>query len=108
MIRRDWLTLALIKAIKIYHPNAEGVIVRNINNSYCRDIDTCRDNCKILFPVGCVFASRKQLEQAIQHFSKGWKALTVFYNQAMHASRGHAKLNLDNMDALLVVLKETP
>ena len=44
MIGRDWLTSALVKYIEVYYSKAEGFIVRSINNSCCRDIDTCRDN----------------------------------------------------------------
>ena len=32
----------------------------------------------------------------------------VFYDQAIHTSRRHVKLNLDDMNTLLVILKETP
>ena len=32
----------------------------------------------------------------------------VFYNQAIHASRGRVKLNLDGMNVLLVIPKQTP
>ena len=76
MVVRYWLPLALIKDIGVNYPNTEDLIVCNINDSCCRDIDTYRDNRKMLFPVGRVFATCRQLEQAIQHFSNGWNALT--------------------------------
>ena len=61
----------------VYYPKSKDLIVRTFDNSSITDIDICRDNCKKLFPIGRVFVSTKQLEQVIQYFSKGWKALTT-------------------------------
>ena len=70
MIGKDWLTSALKKDLEVYYLKAEDLIFCNINKSCCRNIDTCRDNYKIVFPVSRVFASWEQLEQDVQHFSK--------------------------------------
>ena len=41
------------------------------------------------------------------HYEHTCKLSEVFYNQTIHVSRGNVKLNIDGMDALLVILKET-
>ena len=56
------LTPALKIDIEVYYPKAEDLITRNINKPCCRDIETYRENCKMLFPMGRVFASWKPLE----------------------------------------------
>ena len=42
------------------------------------------------------------------HYEHTFELSKVFYNQASHVSHGYVKLNLDGMNASLVILKETP
>ena len=92
LARKEWITGGLMNEIQMLFPNNKTIDKRNGNE---RDRDAFALNAAKLFPVGRIFASNKQLEQAAELFCNAWavkkthpgKYIGCFYGKSIHSHK---------------------
>jgi hypothetical protein len=92
----DWMTPDLIKEVEACYPTASEV---NQGTENSRDLDAFKRKAELLFPVGRVFASYKQLNQAAGRFLDAWAIQKVHVSKSIRCHFGKStkkrKLNPD-------------
>ena len=104
---QDWLTTDLRKEIITLYPTA----AEKDRVTGKRDHDAFQTKAKILFPVGRIFASFKQIDQVAKLFLDAWAISKVNGQSKIYCahglSRGKFKKNLHNTVALRRTCPET-
>lgn len=95
LLLQNWLNSSLVKEITSYFPQQCDI---NRNDGNRRDPEAFRDNVSKMFPVGRLFASSKQLDQAAEMLLSNWgvkkvhnaKSIRCFFSAPTNSGRKKA------------------
>ena len=79
--KQCWLTDDLQEEIRSYYPSRDEILINQAMSDCVRDLDAFEKKCSQLFPVGRVFLSKLQFDQAAKHFLDGWNCKKVHHGK---------------------------
>ena len=75
--KKNWITNDLKNEIESHYPSTDEIRINKVTRVCTRDIDAFKRKCLKLFPVGRIFMSNMQLDQAAKYFLQGWNCKKV-------------------------------
>ena len=79
--KRCWITDDFSEDIRRFYPTRDEIRVNSTLGDCVRDLNAFKRKCAILFPVGRVFLSKIQFDQAAKHFLDGWNCKKVHHGK---------------------------
>ena len=79
--KRCWITEDFSEEIRRFYPNRDEIRLNSTLGDCVRDLNAFKRKCAVLFPVGRVFLSKIQFDQAAKHFLDGWNCKKVHHGK---------------------------